>query len=239
MSRKLIIVPLGMKNELNPTPNITEACDLYVMSYADHAEVAKKYSFATKIIELDTSAPGMKYFNIHKHLSVEDLLKYDFVCVADDDLVMDFEELSRFMDVMREDGIDLAQLSLTRDSSHSFPMTVNDGGYGYRLTNFVEVMAPIFSNYAIRRLYGTFGMNKSSWGLDYLWAKWLVEEGRKIAICDEYQMRHMRPVASTYPEGVLMRASADLGHIVASYGIDQTHIVYGRKSFPTKPEAVL
>src|SRR5262249_51400172 len=72
-------------------------------------------------------------------------------------------------------------------------------------TTFVEVMAPCFRTDVLWNLLPTFKANYSSWGMDYVWAELLGEQAR-VAIVDETQMRHTRPVAGGKLYAVLREA---------------------------------
>ncbi|MEJ7660045.1 MAG: DUF707 domain-containing protein [Hymenobacter sp.] len=58
----------------------------------------------------------------------------------------------------------------------------------------VEVMAPLFSQDALRQCLVSFNENKSSWGLDSVWPKILGYPQNKLGVFDAVVMEHTRPV---------------------------------------------
>lgn len=61
---------------------------------------------------------------------------------------------------------------------------------GIRRTNFIEVMAPIFSSNGLRKCIETFDESISTWGLDFVWSKLL--RGENMGVSDTYCMSHTK-----------------------------------------------
>jgi hypothetical protein len=224
MKNYAIISSVSLDNKLNITEKVKQDFDIFLLSYKDHDLVKEKYFYANKINKLDTSASGMKYNDIYHHFSFNLFEQYKYIYIPDDDTSLDFQELKFFLDIMEEENIDLAQFSLSSDSLASHSITFNHLDSVYRITNFIEGMSPIFSRYAFRKVYETFPINKSSWGLDYLWCHILKD--KKIAICDKFQMKHWGKPMSNYGNDGVMRAMNDLHNIVNHYKIDQKHKIF-------------
>jgi len=87
----------------------------------------------------------------------------------------------------------LAQPALTLDSYLSHGITLFNSSFIVRFTNFVEIMAPVFSRDFLVKCAGTFGDNLSGYGLDSLWPTWITEP-RAIGIIDSCLIKHTRPV---------------------------------------------
>ena len=64
-------------------------------------------------------------------------------------------------------------------------------GFEYRLTNFVEVMAPFFSKDFLLTVVESFDMSISTYGLDVFWGSQL-EEHQSAAIVDRFVMSHLK-----------------------------------------------
>jgi UDP-Gal:alpha-D-GlcNAc-diphosphoundecaprenol beta-1,4-galactosyltransferase len=62
------------------------------------------------------------------------------------------------------------------------------GKKGLRNTNFVEVMAPLFSNAGMQRCVKTFSTSISTWGLDHVWST--LCSPAEMAVSDTYAMEH-------------------------------------------------
>ena len=69
-----------------------------------------------------------------------------------------------------------------------------------RYTSFVEIMAPCFHRDAIWKLVPTFNRNLSGWGLDCIWPGMLQGRVDEVAVIDQIQICHPRPInAANYP----------------------------------------
>ena len=119
---------------------------------------------------------------------------YDHIWLPDDDLSSDVANINQFLQIAAQERFDLAQPGLTHNSYWSFLITRQVKGLRYRVSNFVEVMAPLFSRSAFAVCVDTFAENKSGFGLDFLWRTLL--KGRKIGIIDQTPVFHTRPVGS-------------------------------------------
>jgi hypothetical protein len=171
--------------------------------------------------------PGYKFPNLaalaSNHVEVFD---YDYVWVVDDDVRVE-GRAARLFEIMRAQGLDLAQPALTHHSHWSHRVTLQYPGSRYRLTSFVEIMAPCFSREAFRLCYPTFTETCSGWGLDWVWPKLLMDlRGRPTcAIVDE--MTHTLPTTSRnwiLPNG--KRPEQEMREMLAKYNTPRT-IVYG------------
>lgn len=119
---------------------------------------------------------------------------YDAVWFPDDDLRTDCSNINRMFEAFTENQLLLAQPALTQDSYFTYGITLQDDKFHIRYTDFVEVMAPIFSKQALQSCWKTFNKSVSSWGLDLLWIKLLDSAEHKIAIIDSTPVKHTKPV---------------------------------------------
>ena len=117
---------------------------------------------------------------------------YDYIWLPDDDLSTSTENINHFFDIMKQEEFALAQPALTHQSYYSHALLLQVKGLIYRETNFVEVMAPCFSQDAFQQCWQTFSENKSGWGLDVLWPRLL--QNQKIGVIDHTPIFHTRPV---------------------------------------------
>lgn len=76
------------------------------------------------------------------------------------------------------------------------PITLKNEGLSFRHTNFVEIMAPLFSRQALLQCLFTFNISISGYGLDLIWPKVLGWPTDKIALFDSVSVRHTRPIGS-------------------------------------------
>lgn len=138
---------------------------------------------------------GMKYWllsSIDVYTRLHKL--YDSIWIADDDLKITTKSVNKMFEIFKTFELDLAQPALTNDSPFTFPITRERDNCILHFTNFIEVMAPIFSKKSYELLYPTFNLNKTSWGLDYLWPNLLGYPKTKIAVIDATPMLHYRPL---------------------------------------------
>lgn len=120
---------------------------------------------------------------------------YEAIWLPDDDLLIDAKQISRMFEYFSLFGLALGQPALSHDSYYSHSVLLHDGRYLVRYTNFVEVMAPIFSRESLRVLSPTFDQSRIGWGLDYLWP-YLLDKASvagRIGIIDAVTMVHTRP----------------------------------------------
>ena len=147
---------------------------------------------------------GYKWQLALKHLHPDAVADYDCMFFWDDDLgVSDFDPM-RFARIMRTNRLDMAQPAtqsphglshaITRHRPCPPPWRDPDGVTAHpvvgRLTNFVEIMAPVFTRGAWREFYSYLDPeNRSGWGYDY------IPLGRK-GIVDVMPVVHTRAVQS-------------------------------------------
>lgn len=149
---------------------------------------------------------GCKWQLAIRHLHPDHLAAYDYIFFWDDDLgIRDFDPL-RFAKIMRTNRLDMAQPAIQSPHglSHAItghrpcppPWREQDGEATYpvvgRLTNFVEIMAPVFTREAWREFYGYLDPgNRSGWGYDF------IPLARK-GIVDAMPVVHTREVRSIH-----------------------------------------
>jgi hypothetical protein len=118
--------------------------------------------------------------------------KYRYVWLPDDDLLCKPEDVSRMFAICDELRLELAQPALTPDSYFSHVVTMQHSAFQLRFTNFVEIMAPVFSADMLARCFPTLAGNISGYGLDAVWPR-MSQLGR-VAIIDDTPVKHTRPV---------------------------------------------
>ena len=127
-----------------------------------------------------------KYHAFHK---ARDRLSFNFVFLLDADIELPGFSESRLLSQLRSIDINCVQYSLSDDSYASHRFHKHSGKPGLRRVNFVEVMAPIFTNRSVDRVLETFPMAISTWGLDFAWMK--IFSGNKMYVLDSEIMVHL------------------------------------------------
>jgi len=136
-------------------------------------------------------AGGLSKFQAAKqfvHAGVLD--KYEGFYFLDDDIELHFDP-ARFLAYCCEKGFAIAQAALTYPSDSAWKIAFHHPGFEYRLTNFVEVMAPYFSRKFVVDVVDDFDISISTWGLDVFWGSRL-GANHTAAIVDRFQMSHLK-----------------------------------------------
>lgn len=123
------------------------------------------------------------------------LEKYDYFFLPDDDILMDPENISKLFQIMEEYHLQIAQPALS-DSYYFYEHTLRDKFCILHYTNFVEIMAPCFSQKALKKVLFTFDASNSGWGIEIHWPQLIGFTGKEIAIIDQVRAVHTRPTQS-------------------------------------------
>lgn len=117
---------------------------------------------------------------------------YDAIWFGEDDIQTTTNNINSMFKIFTDHNLWLAQPALTKESFIAHSITQERPGSILRYTNFVEVMVPIFSPFALEKCLETFSKSASGWGLDFVWPKILGYPTDKIAIIDAAPVTHTR-----------------------------------------------
>jgi hypothetical protein len=118
-------------------------------------------------------------------------LEYRHLLLLDDDVYLRPGDVSRFFLLCERYQTYLAQPALHWFTNTTLNALVRNPACLLRRVNYVEVMAPCFSQAALAELIGTFGLTRSTWGTDLAWAGQI--NGRHpIYVVDAIGMDHTR-----------------------------------------------
>lgn len=195
--------------------------DLWLIYYGDDEQTAEKY--ATQCSKFFRKR-GQKLHMLGQLLERKmiDLGKYKYVWIPDDDIAITSNGINEMFEKMERYAIMVGQPAVIGYPNHL--ITAADRLWDFRYTNFVEVMAPCFSQEALRKCSASFAMNESGWGLDYLWWKLIDSECRAMAIFDSTPMIHTRPQQSAKR---FDNAHGDLMKIISTYSIQEVQKEFG------------
>ena len=216
MKKNLIITPTGKEslyvNWLGPNDNF----DIIFLCYEDnnfHVELKNKGFNSFKV-------KGEKWGIIKTFLNDngEFLKNYDLFWFPDDDLNIDSESINKLFDLHKKYDIYLSQPSVFGHTSHIITNKKNDTILRY--TNFVEVMCPMMSKDCLLSLLNTFDYSESGWGLDLLWPKILNYPEDKIAIIDDVEIEHTKPVGSNYKNRFSKEPQEELNFLMEKYNLN-------------------
>lgn len=122
----------------------------------------------------------------------ETIQQYRYIWLPDDDLLCVPEDVSRLFAICEDLELELAQPALTPDSYYTHLITVQHSAFQLRFTNFVEIMAPVFSRDMLARVLHTLSGQISGFGLDALWPRYT--RLGKVAVVDDTPVKHTRPL---------------------------------------------
>lgn len=144
---------------------------------------------------------GYKFNLVHEYLTNNISLvdKYEYFYIPDDDILIDIENINRLFQYMKKYKLALAQPAIA-NSYYSHPHTFKRENSILRYTNFVEIMQPCFSRRALKKLLFTFNGTKSGWGIDLHWGTLIDHRKNSMAIIDDINSVHTRPVQSNHFE---------------------------------------
>jgi Protein of unknown function (DUF707) len=151
--------------------------------------------------------------------------KYDYIWLPDDDLLTTCENINSFFDICNDEQFNLAQPALENSSYFSHRITLQHPLTYYRMTNFVEVMAPCFSRALFNKITNTFKLNTSGWGLEWVWLDIASKNDLKnIAIIDKTPILHTRPVSSAGSGGAKRSPAEEMKDMLLHQGIKTSDI---------------
>lgn len=121
------------------------------------------------------------------------------VLFTDDDIEFPSGFLKKFISIVDEFTLELAQPALSHQSEHSFPQTLARPDLLVRETNYVEQMVFTMGHTMVQRVMPTPSAFWMGWGMEMLWEKAIRENGWRSGIVDYTPVHHrMRPMFSRY-----------------------------------------
>jgi len=172
------------------THNDNRPWDLIVNKYQD-VDIS---DFSTDIEILQTAST--KSVGIHNLITHYPAIvdNYDYLLLLDDDLLTTEDDITRLFKTATAHSLQLAQASLTEDSTFSWPVFFKKGS-GVRQVNMVEIMMPLISKSALEIMKPLFNYSVSGWGVDFV-GSYLVREklGGRIGVIDDVSVTHAKQI---------------------------------------------
>lgn len=192
MSKNYLVIARVGDNSLHPQwlkgkPNF----DIYLSYFGDEHN---KYCESATYYE---QVKGGKWPVVAEIIKNNEAIieQYDAVWIPDDDLLANTDTINRMFGLFHALEISYGQPALTTDSYYTYPFLLRDEASLVRYTNFVEVMAPIFSRCGLNDAAKTIALSPSGWGLDFLWSNLFCQQGKdRVAVLDATPVKHTRPV---------------------------------------------
>jgi hypothetical protein len=228
MKKNLIISSVGDKSlhyEWIKENNLN--FDLILLYYGNDPNIIKRYSKHTNnIYQLIDGGKG-KFINIQAFIqnNIELISNYERIWLPDDDVSINSNDINILFDLSKKYKLKIAQPSMNGYVSHEITKPIPNNLLHY--TNFVEVLAPLFSLDTLIKIYKTFNLNYSSWGYDYLWPHILGYPKDKIAIIDAIIMTHTRPVGQNY-DRFPRSPWEEMNELLHNFNIKKEEIIYSK-----------
>lgn len=220
----LIISPIGDESFHHEWVKGETNFDLVLIYYGDDEFIAESN---TKYTSHVYTAKGSKYHLIKSFIesNIEFISNYAYIWIPDDDVSISTENINRLFSVADQYQLSICQPAMDGYVSHEITKPISNSFLRY--TNFVEVLAPLFSLESLLKVYKTFNLNYSSWGYDYLWPHLLDYPQNKIAIIDDIIMTHTRPVGQNYSRFPKLPWD-EMNELLYSYNIIKQEINYSQ-----------
>ena len=151
-------------------------------------------------VHLAPGAPGAgKWENLNAALADHPPDDYDWLLLIDDDVRLPRGFLDAFLLCCERHRLALAQPAHAYASHAAWPVTRRRPGIAVRETRFVEI-GPVtaIAASAVADLLPFPGL-RMGWGLDFHWSAVAAAAGHRMGIVDATPVRHVAPVAESYP----------------------------------------
>ena len=217
MKKYCVISAVGKQSLHHEWMNKSQNFDLHLIVYDDSFnEFLNDSPFVTH-------CKGFKLKLVHDYLAKHPqfLNQYEYFFMPDDDIRIDSANIELLFKHMQSYSLEIAQPALS-DSYYTYEHTMKCKSTVLRYTNFVEMMAPCFSQTALRKVLFTFNENTNGWGSEYHWNELIGFTGCEMAIIDDIVTIHTRPVQS-YSE----QNSIELKSYLAKYNLKTEIKHYG------------
>ncbi|PQO43822.1 DUF707 domain-containing protein [Blastopirellula marina] len=120
--------------------------------------------------------------------------KYEYYAFFDYDIAISTSDMNRLFQIGESLRLDLFQAALCPNSKSAYRHLFARDGSLARSTAFVEIMMPVFSQFALDLCFESFGESESGYGLDFYWPRLL--EGKNIGVIDAVIASHEGPFES-------------------------------------------
>ncbi|HAI68538.1 MAG TPA: hypothetical protein DCM38_03770 [Gammaproteobacteria bacterium] len=179
------------------------------------AFLKSKHNFTFFLIDY-TKVKGWKWPFCKRFLipSFINYFEFDYIIIWDDDLDIHHFDIDIFLEICIAFKLEIAQPALSYHSyfSHQITLKHPNPNVSIRMTDFVEIMCPVFTKEAWLKFYPYLqDDNEQGWGYDYVF-KYI----GKCGIVDSQPIEHTRKIN---PHG--NKAQIEMWHFLNKYGINQ------------------
>lgn len=193
--------------------------DIAVSYFGDHPERYKDQYDYLHVFK------GSKWQGLSDFVQTRSELieQYDYIWFPDDDLFTTCEVINEFFDLCKLLNFSIAQPALTRYSHYSWGITLENPSTDFRLTDFVEIMAPCFKKETFHLFKDSFSINTSGWGLEWLWLDIAKKHDVfKFGIIDKTPIYHTRKVGAAAHGGTVGSPQDECDTLMRDYQLQKT-----------------
>jgi len=164
--------------------------DLIVNKYQG-VDISDFYTDIEILQKASTKSVGFHNLITHYPAVVDN---YDYLLLLDDDLLTTEDDITRLFKTASAHSLQLAQASLTEDSTFSWPVFFKKGS-GVRQVNMIEIMMPLISKSALEIMKPLFNFSVSGWGIDFVGSHLVrAKLGGRIAVIDDVSVKHAKQI---------------------------------------------
>lgn len=147
---------------------------------------------------IDHKVPKFELLN--RLLAQEDLNRYEFVVLLDDDNILPHGFLDAYLELQSKLGYAIAQPARTSNSFIDHPIVEKQAGVAARRTLFVEIGPVVsFHRSVFPKIFPFDLCSPMGWGYSNAWATLALREGFKMGIIDKVPVDHsLRPTLVNY-----------------------------------------
>lgn len=159
---------------------------------------APPYEWLSELTVRTLDVPAPKFEILDELLRGEDLSRFEYLVVIDDDVVLPRGFVRQFLGLQRRTGFAIAQPARTLGSHVDHPIVLQQLGVLARQTLFVEAGPVVSFHRSVFDLVAPFDLTSPmGWGYENVWAHRVVERGMKMGIIDAVPVDHSlrEPVA--------------------------------------------
>jgi|WetSurMetagenome_2_1015567.scaffolds.fasta_scaffold31251_2 hypothetical protein len=203
-SLRVLVLGVYLANQLNAVDHIVHG-----FSSSSICQVTQSWAAlfgpaptdeVAKVTSHYSDVPVPKFELMNRMIEACPLSDFDYLVVADDDIIVPENFLDAFISIQRHCDFALAQPARTEHSYIDHPIVRRQRGVIARQTRFVEI-GPVFSIH--QSLFSTFLPFDLScpmgWGYENVWARYLKEHQLKQGIVDATMVDHsLRKPVSNY-----------------------------------------
>lgn len=171
--------------------------DLFIFDYSGQDNLGKLDALQPAFyLSQKTECKGDILQAVYAHLVAHKVVDFKYVGLLDDDIYISYSDLNKLLFIAGMEHLDVFQASLTHDSYYHHRQFIQKPGHVILPANWVEIMAPFYSNEVFFEAGKEFIRSISGTGIDvYLIPTVQVLLNKtKTAVVHAVSMKHCRPI---------------------------------------------